>query len=557
MSRTKILGLGGMQEIGKAGFLLEHEDEIVIVDNGIKFTNSMETGVQAIIPNYQYLAKNQEKIKGLFITHGHEDHMGGIAYLLREVALEKIYAPKIAIEFIKGRLKEHKLNNIPEFIEITKDLLIKTKHFTIDAWTGQHSVPDAFGIRVSSPNGSVFFTGDYRFDYTPLGNLTDFNKLKQIGDENLTVLLSDSTNAFSQHHSPTESNILKDLAKFTKESKGKVVITTFASQLVRIQAMVKMAAELGRKVIPLGRSMIKNTESARRLGYMDVPESTFIDKKDINKYPDNELLILTTGSQGEERAGLARMAMGKHQQITLKKGDTVIFSSSPIPGNRMKIELLVNQLYKIGVDIKEHRIDGMLHVSGHAYKDEHIKTFELTRPKYFLPFHGSYRMSAVHGVTAAQTGVKKENIHVPTNGNVMYLDNEELIMTDEWEDVGPVYIDSNNVSSSNGPVIAQRADLGKNGFVNIIVAIDKEKNMILGRTRIISRGAVFTKTSKELLAEVQRMAHGAILHTIKNKKNWTKADVKEVVEKRIKPYFYRVKRRNPLIITSILYKAKK
>ena len=556
MSRTKLIGLGGMREIGKAGFLLEHEDEIVIVDNGVKFTNSMETGVQAIIPDYQYLKENENKIQGLFITHGHLDHMGGIPYLLKQVDIEKIIAPKIAIEFIKNGISEHKIKNIPEFIETTRDLVYKTKYFEIDSWTAQHSVPDAFGYRVKTPNGSVFYTGDFRFDYTPLGNMTDFDKLKKMGDDGITVMFSDSTNAFSQHHSPTHSGIIKDLTKFTAETKGKVVITTFASQLTRIQALIKMAKELGRRVLPLGRSMVKNIESAVRLGYIEDDGTTFIDKREIGKYPDKEIFILTTGSQGEERAGLARMASGKHPQVTLKSGDTVMFSSSPIPGNRMKVEELVNQLYKLGVTIKEHRVDGMLHVSGHAYKDEHIKIFELMRPKYFLPFHGSYRMSAVHGVTAVQTGVKRENVYVPSNGEVFYLKDGELEYTEENIDVGPIYIDSNNISSTNGIVIKQRAELGENGFINVVAVINKEKSIIIGRTRIISRGAVFTKTSRDLLAEIQRLAHGAILHTIKNKSNWTKSDIKEAVEKRIKPYVYKLKRRNPIIITSILYHIK-
>lgn len=552
MQRTKFFGLGGMQEIGKAGFIVEHEDEIVIIDNGIKFTNSMETGVQAIIPDYQYLSKNNDKIHGLFITHGHEDHMGGIPFLLKQVDIKKIYAPKIAIQFILGRLSEHKIKNMPEFIEITKDLVVKTKHFELDTWTAQHSVPDAFGIRISTPNGKIFYTGDYRFDYTPLGNLTDFDKLKKIGDENLTVLLSDSTNAFSQHHSPTEKNILKDIEKFTSETSGKVILATFASQLTRIQSLIEMAVKNGRKIALLGRSMIKNVEFARKLKYIDVPDNVFIDKKQISNVPDKELFVLTTGSQGEERAGLARMAFGKHAQIKLKKGDTIIFSSSPIPGNRMKIEQLVNQLYKTGVDIKEHRIDGLLHVSGHAYKDEHIKTFELTRPKFFVPFHGSYRMSAVHGVTATQTGVKKSNVFIPTIGNVMYLENEELITTNEMEEVGPIYIDSNNVSAGNVPVIKTREELGKNGFVNVVVTIDKKTNNIIGRTRIISRGAVFAKTNKELLDEIQRMSHGAILHTIKNEKNWNIPMLKEVIKNRVQPFFYKTRRRKPIIITSVL-----
>ena len=556
MQTTKLFGLGGMQEIGKATIVVEHEDEIVIVDSGIKFTNSMETGVQAIIPDYSYLKENQDKIQGLFITHGHEDHMGGIPYLLKQVNIPVIYAPKIAIALIKGRLEEHGIKTKTEFVETTKELNVKTKHFEIDSWTAQHSVPDAFGIRVKTPNGSIFYTGDFRFDYTPLGNQTDFTKLKQIGDEGLTVFLSDSTNSFSQHHSPTEKDILIDIEKFTKESKGKVILTTFASQLTRIQTLIKMAERLNRKVLPLGRSMIKNIDFARQVGYIDVADSTFIDKRDVNKYPDNEIFVLTTGSQGEERAGLARMAMGKHAQIKLKHGDTVIFSSSPIPGNRVKVELLVNQLYKLGVDIKEHRVDGMLHVSGHAYKDEHIKIFELVRSKYFIPFHGSYRMSAVHGVTAVQSGTKAENVIILANGEAVELNNGVVTRSDKFVDPGPVYIDSNNPSKANGPVIRQRADLGENGFVNVTACVDKKNNNIIGRTRIISRGAMYAQTSKELMMEIQRLAHGAILSVVKNKKDWTKSDIKKEVAKRIEPYFYKVKRRNPLVVTSILDYAK-
>ena len=556
MQSTKILGFGGMQEIGKAGFLIEHNEEIVIIDNGIKFTNSMETGVQSIIPDYTYLVENQEKIVGLWITHGHEDHMGAIPHLLKQVDIKKIYAPNIAIKLIQGKLKEHKILNEVEFIETTKDMLVKTKYFTLDSWTTQHSIPDAFGIRVKTPNGSIFYTGDYRFDYTPLGNKTDFEKLKQIGDEDLTVLFSDSTNAFSQHHSPTERNILKDIEKITLETKGKVILTTFASQLTRIQSIIEMASKNKRKIFPLGKSMIKNIDVAKKLGYINAPDSIFLDKKNFSKFPDNEIMVITTGSQGEERAGLSRMAHGKHPQITLKKEDTVIFSSSPIPGNRMKIELLVNQLYKIGLSIKEHRIDGMLHVSGHAYKDEHIKTFELTRPKFFLPFHGSYRMSAAHGLTAIQTGVKKDNVHIPTNGEVMYLKDKELILTNEKVDVGPVYIDSNLVSKSNGSVIKQRANLGANGFVNVIVVIDSKKSNIIGRTRIITKGAIYIKNSFELLNNIQKLSHGAILHTIKNKKNWTKSDIKNTVKNRVESFFYKTKRRNPTVLVSIVDYAK-
>ena len=552
MNKTKLFGLGGMQEIGKTSLIIEHDDEIVVIDSGIKFTNSMETGVQAIIPDYTYLRNNESKIVGLFITHGHEDHIGGIPHLLKVVNIKKIYAPKIAIEFIRGRLEENGINVKTEFIETTRELNVKSKNFEVDVWTAQHSIPDAFGIRVKTPNGSIFYTGDFRFDYTPLGNMTDFTKLRKMGEEKLDVLLSDSTNAFSPEHSPTEKDIMKDIERFIVETPGKVILTTFASQLTRIQTIIEVAAKHGRKIVPLGRSMIKNIDFAKKVEYINVDENTFIDKKEIASTPDNKLMIITTGSQGEERAGLARMATGNHAQIKLKRGDTIIFSSSPIPGNRIKVELLINQLYKNGVTIKEHRIDGMLHVSGHAYKDELTKVFKELKPKYFIPIHGSYRMSAAHIVTGQKAGLEEGHGQILSSGQIAYLDNHKLIVTEEKENVGPVYIDSNNAATTNEPIIKQRADLGENGFINIIVCIDKDNNNIIGRTRILSRGAIYAKNSMDLLEQIQRLAHGTILHTIKNVKDWTKQQIKENVKNRVESFFYKHKRRNPIIVTSIL-----
>ncbi len=340
-----------------------------------------------------------------------------------------------------------------------------------------------------------------------------------MAEEGIDILISDSTNAMYPGFSPTEQKILTDIEKCIEEAKGKVVLTTFASNVTRIKVVVELAIKHNRKVVAFGRSMVKAIDMALALKYIEVPAGTFIDKKDIGKYPDKEILALTTGSQGEELAVLSKTAEGKHPQLTVKDKDVIIFSSSAIPGNKIKIELLVNDLYKTGAEVKEHKIDGMLHTSGHAYKDEHDTIFKITKPKYFIPYHGAYRQSAVHTYSAIQAGVKKENNIIIGNGQVVELKDNVATLTNEIVDVGPIFIDSNMAVKGNTEIIKDRERLGINGFVNIIVTIDKNKKEIIGRTKVISRGAIYVKDSRELMNEVQRLAHGGILHTIKNNNN--------------------------------------
>lgn len=552
MPKTKFFALGGMMEIGKTTLVVEHDNEIIIIDAGIKFTNSMETGVEGIIPDYSYLKENEHKIKGLFITHGHEDHIGGVPYLVSQVKIPKIYAPDLAIAYLKYKLKDKGVKVPVEFEEITKDAVFKFDKISLDFWTSQHSIPDSFGIRVKTPNGNIFDTGDFRFDYTPIGNLTDFTKLEEMGKEGIDILISDSTNAMSAEHSPTEQKILVDIEKIFKEAKGKIIFTTFASNVNRVKVAMQLAKKYKRKVVAFGRSMVNTIDITKKNGQLDVEENLFVDKKEIGKYRDNEILVLSTGSQGEELAALNRMAQGKHAQISIKNNDIVIFSSSPIPGNRLKIEQLVNALYKVGADIREHKIDGMLHTSGHAYHDEHKKIFEITKPKYFIPYHGAYRQSAVHGQTAKETNVSDQNVILIENGEVLYLENHVVTKSKEFIDPGPIYIDGTNASSSTAEAITQRAKLAESGFINIILTVDKTKNEIVGRTKIISRGSLYVKEARDLINEVQRLSHGAALFTIKNKENWNKKMIKEAIKKRVEPFFFKKRRRNPLIIVSIL-----
>ncbi|WP_036452957.1 ribonuclease J [Mycoplasma buteonis] len=558
MQPTRLIALGGFEEIGKSTMLVEHENHIFIIDSGIKFADTFNTGIKGIIPSYQYLNQPEKVIEGLFITHGHEDHIGGVVYLVQQTKLNKIFAPRIAIQYLKLKFEEHKITRNIEFIEIEKaDVHKFANNCTIDFWTAQHSIPDAFGIRITTPNGKIMCTGDFRFDYTPIGNYTDFARLDQIGKEGLTALLSDSTNAMRPNHSPSESDILTDLEFHMKNAKRKIIITSFASNLTRVKVIIELAAKLNKKVITFGRSMIQGIKIGRKLGYINVGNDVLIDKKQLASVPETDLVILTTGSQGEQLAALSRMSYGKHATIKISKGDTVIFSSSPIPGNRMVVELLVNRLYKLGALIKENGPDGYLHTSGHAYKWEHDKIFQLTKPKYFLPYHGEFRMCKVHGQTAIDNGVDPKNVIVIKKGQVYNMLNEEIYPTNETVDYGPIYIDGNSILSISNEILKERTQLKDSGFVNIVFVIDKTKNLIIGRPQIITRGSFFVKTSKKLIDETKRVAHGAVLYHIKNFPNWTIKDLEAIIVDRLSALFYKEKRRDPIIIPTIIFTDEK
>ncbi|MBU4690550.1 ribonuclease J [Mycoplasma sp. ES3157-GEN-MYC] len=554
MKPTRLVAIGGVQEIGQSSLFVEYDNNIFIIDAGIKFADTAQTGIKGIIPDYSYLAQNKEKIRGLFITHGHEDHIGGVVYLVKQVPIKKIFAPRIAIQYLKLKFDEHKINKGIEFVEIEKAAVHKFGKCSVDFWSAQHSIPDAFGIRVNTPNGSVMCTGDFRFDYNPIGeSYTDFARLDQIGKEGLTVLLSDSTNAMRPDHSPSENDILKDIEKYMRQATRKIIVTAFASNLTRVKAIIELAAKLGKKVATFGRSMVNGVKIGRKLGYIKVDNKVLVDKKQVANVPEKDLVILTTGSQGEQLAALARMSHGKHQSVKIEKGDLIIFSSSPIPGNHMVIELLVNRLAKLGADIKENGVDGYLHTSGHAYKHEHDKIFQLTKPKYFIPYHGEYRMSIVHGQSAVRNGVDPKNIFIPEKGRVYNIINHEVFETDERIEYGPVYIDGNNTLNLNANIIKERQKLAESGFVNICLTIDRKKNIILGRPTLISRGAFYVKTSLDLVTEAKRVAHGAALYYIKNNESWNVVELKQLIVDRLENLFYKEKRRKPIIIPTILF----
>ncbi|MBG0730915.1 ribonuclease J [Mycoplasma sp. 'Moose RK'] len=548
---TRFFGLGGMQEIGKSTLVIEDDNDIVIIDAGIKFANLFSTGIKGMVPNYQYLQENQAKIRGLFITHGHEDHIGGIIYLVQEVDIKKIFAPKIAIEYLKAKFEDQKIKPKVQFVEIVKDEIHCFNTLTVDFWTAQHSIPDAFGVRVTSKHGSIMCTGDFRFDYTPIGNYTDFERLKQIGKQNLTVLFSDSTNAMRPNHSPSERDILADIEMHMRAATRKIIITAFASNLTRIKALIEIGIKLEKKILVFGRSMVNGINIGRRSGYINVPDDVFLGKN-LTGIDENQMLILTTGSQGEQLAALDRMSNKKHPKINIEPRDMIIFSSSPIPGNKIKIEHLINRLYKLQAIIKENGPDGYLHTSGHAYKAEHEKIFQLTKPKYFFPYHGEYRMCVSHAQTAIESGINTKNIFIPENGQVFEMIDEEIYQTNKKIPCEPIYIDGETISRDNSKIINDRQSLRENGFVFVLIPVDKAKNLIAGRISIVTKGVFTLRTGNQIIAEIRRLVFSSIKYYFLNRQKWSPPQIKQLVKNRLSSYFYRTKRWKPVILSKIV-----
>lgn len=552
LNPTRFFGLGGMQEIGKSTLVIEDDNDIVIIDAGIKFANIFATGIKGMVPNYEYLKTNEHKIRGIFITHGHEDHIGGIVYLVQQVKIPTIYAPRIAAEYLRAKFAEQKIHTNIEFVEIQKDNVFQFNTLTVDFWTAQHSIPDAFGVRVKSAHGSIMCTGDFRFDYTPIGNYTDFDRLKEIGNERLTLLFSDSTNAMRPAHSPSERDILADIEMHMRAATKKIIVTAFASNLTRIKAIMELGIKLNKKIVMFGRSMVNGINIGRKIGYIQIPDEYFA-QKDLKQYDSNELLILTTGSQGEQLAALDRMSNRKHPKVSIESKDLVIFSSSPIPGNKIKIEHLINRLYKLNAIIKENGPDGYLHTSGHAYKQEHEKIFRFTRPKYFFPYHGEYRMCLAHKQTAIECGVDPKNVYIPQNGQVFQMINGEISPTKTFIPCEPIYIDGEIISKENTRIINERETMRENGFVYALVPINKEKNIIAGRIRIISRGAYVVKNSGDFINEIRRLVHSSVLFLLKNKENYSVPQIKQLIKNRLQTFFHKERRRKPAILSSIVF----
>lgn len=548
-NETKFIILGGLGEIGKNMYAVEHDDEIIIIDAGISFADMTALGIDYLVPDYTYLKENEDKIKGLFITHGHEDHIGGIPFLLQSVNIPYIYAPNQASELIRMKLIDKNIR-YDGLVTYKSDDVIKFKHFEVDFFKTTHSIPDSHGIRIKSPNGTVVTTGDFKFDFTPIGPMADLHKMAQIGKEGVDLLVSDSTNALNEGVSISESKVdeaLNDI--FSKHQTERIIIATFASNIYRLKHIVETCYNHKRKICIFGRSMENNIEISVKGGYINHKE-LFITAEEANQLKPKEVCLLCTGSQGEPLAALSRIADGEHKSIKLRPDDVVVFSSSPIPGNAMSIGRTINKLYLKGVKVYTNSDTSDIHTSGHANIEELKLMIRLLMPKYMLPFHGDYRMLKNHADVSIMCGVKKENTFLLANGDSLVLNNHSITKGEsiKQEDV---YVDGNRASEVATQVIRDRKIMASDGILVIIANIDMKNKKLLIKPAITTRGFIQVNKNEELIKMIEIKASILIVEKLKES-NVTFSDIKSYLTLQINNYIMELTGRRPIILPIIL-----
>ena len=483
---VSVYALGGLGEVGKNMYCIENDETIIIIDAGVKFPGLEFPGINYIVPDFTHLKNNRNKIKALFITHGHEDHIGGIPFLLQSVSIPVIYAPRLAAALIKNRLEEYRIGERANIIEYDSDKKVKIDKFEVSFFRVTHSIPDSFGIVVDTPEGRIVSTGDFKIDLTPIGKDIELTRIAEIGNEGVNLLLSESTNAEQEGYTPSEKNVYDSIADIIKNAFGRLIVSTFSSNISRIQQVCEAAVSYGRKIAIVGRSMEKAVEISRSFGYIHVPDDSIIETEDIKRFPNNEILILCTGSQGESMAALSRIANGSHKDIHIMPGDTIVFSSSAIPGNGVMIDNVVNSLARAGAEVITNSILNDIHSSGHASKQELRLMLKLMKPKYFMPIHGEYRMQRLHSEMAQDLGVDKDKIFILDNGDSVTLSHGKVSKGYPVEH-GTTYIDGKDINSLAEAVIEDRRVLMDDGMLVVTVSIDTKKNEIISAPEIYSK----------------------------------------------------------------------
>ena len=538
----KVFALGGLGEVGKNMYVLECENEIIIIDSGIMFADS-NYGVDYIIPDYTYLIKNNHKIKALFITHGHEDHIGGIPHLLNKVKIPVIYASGLAIDLINSKLSEYYKLKV-DIEPFDSSSIIKFKHFTISFFRTNHSIPDSYGIAIETRLGYIVHTGDFKFDFTPLANHTEYNKITDLASKGVLCLLSDSTNALVEKFSASEMKVGESIKSIFSNIKGRILISTFASNVYRVGQIVEASVECGRRVIVYGRSMEKTLKVALKNGYIKAPEYTFISSNELKNYKDDQLTIITTGSQGEPLAALSRIANGTHKQVQLKKGDTIIFSSSAIPGNQEGINRTINKLYKAGANVIVNSPLTDTHTSGHAGEIELQMMLSLAKPKYFVPIHGEYSMQKRHIDLAIATGVKPENCFLLPNGKVLTFSNDKVFSLYSVKS-GNIYVDDDNIEIE-GSIIKERKLLSEEGIVSIIFSVGKN-GLLITSPNIITRGFIYVKNTDAIMKGIKQKSEQLYNSIIKNKTISSRTQMSNIISYEVSNFIQLKTERKPII----------
>lgn len=548
---TAIYCLGGLGEVGKNSYCVEQEDTIVLVDAGVKFAgDNALPGIDYVIPDHTYIKENNDKLKALIITHGHEDHIGGIVFLAQTIKLDVVYAPSLACALIRKKINEKGIKNL-KLVEYDNESEFKFGKIKVSFFKQTHSIPDAYGLLFQTPNGNIVTTGDFKFDFTPVGDRAEIQKMAQIGAAGVDLLLSDSTNSEVEGFTMSEAGVSDSIHEIFRNTTHRLIIATFASNVSRVQQIIEAAQKYHRKIIVFGRSMENIIEVARQSGIIKAKDDLFVKPNIGLKLPANQILILCTGSQGEPLAALSRIANGTHKHIKIIPNDTVVFSSSPIPGNALSVNHIINRLSKAGANVITNSVLNSIHTSGHASQGEQKLMLQLMNPKFFFPVHGEYRMLKAHSKTAQQVGVPKENTFILSNGDVLLLHKKEVRLGGRVHS-DDIYVDGNDISGLSTKVIRDRVHLANNGLVAIMVSIDSKNNKLLTRPQIISRGFVYMKENTELIKETQRIANDSMKKVLKKKPTFK--EIKETLKNDIGPYLYQETHRNPIIVPLIINK---
>ena len=549
-SNVKIIPLGGLHEIGKNITVFEYEDEMIVVDCGISFPEDDMLGIDLVIPDITYILKNQEKLKGLVITHGHEDHIGGIPYFLKQVNTP-IYATRLAAGLISNKLEEHKILRSTEMHIVNQgDTIQLGKNFKIEFIRSSHSIPDSVMLAITTPAGTILHTGDFKVDYTPIdGQLMDFTRIAELGKQGIMALMSDSTNSERKGSTMSESSVGEVFDKLFLNCTKRIVVATFASNVHRIQQIVNSAVKYGRKIAVCGRSMINIIETSVELGYIKCPENIFIDIDMIGSYTDEQLVIITTGSQGEPMSALTRMAAGDHRKVKITPNDLIIISATPIPGNEKYVSKVIDDLMQLGAEVVYSALAD-IHVSGHACQEDQKLILALTKPKYFIPVHGEYRQLRAHSETAQSMGISPDNIFMLTNGRVLEVNEYEAKFTSTVPS-GRVLVDGLGVGDVGNIVLRDRQHLAQDGLIIIVLTMDSQTGEVVAGPDVISRGFVYVRESESLMDDVKSVVrHEISLCEERGVRDW--ATIKSAVKENLRDYLFIKTKRNPMIIPIIM-----
>ena len=544
----KIIPLGGIEEIGKNITVFEYGNDIVIVDCGVAFPEEDMLGIDLVIPDFSYLEKNRDKIRGLVITHGHEDHIGSIAYLLKQMNIP-IYATRLTCGLIQNKLQEHHLDKTAKLNVVKQGQTIVLGKMRIEFIRSCHSIPDSVALAIHTPVGTVIHTGDFKIDYTPIDDQKiDLGRLAELGNKGVLALLSDSTNAERKGYTMSESTVGEVFDKLFLNCKKRIVIATFASNMHRVQQIVNSAVANNRKIAICGRSMINMIQTAVELGYIHAPKNIFIDLDMIKNYSDEQLVIITTGSQGEPMSALTRMANGEHRKVNINSNDLVIISATPIPGNEKFVAKVIDDLMKIGAEVVYSSLADV-HVSGHACQEEQKLMLSLVRPKYFIPVHGEYRQLIAHRNTARQMGIPADNIILMKNGKIVELNENEAKISGTVQ-VGKIFVDGLGVGDVGNIVLRDRQHLSQDGLIVVVLTMDSEGNVVAGPD-VISRGFVYVRESENLMDEVRAIINIEIMKCVDNRiKDWS--TIKNAIRDALKDYIFQTTKRNPMILPIIM-----